>query len=219
MIKLAIVVGHNEQAQGAVRAADGVTEFAWNSDLARIMHDLAPADTAVFYRRAGPNEIRDAYRMVDQWGPSRSVELHFNSFTDPSAGGTETLYAESSGAGHHLAVDVQAAMVEALGLRNRGLKPTPRSGRGGASLHAGRAPAVLVEPYFGSNPTECAIADQRKTTLAVAILRGCGIDVPAEPLSAPPTVMTPEPMVLRLAERVASLEARVARLEGNAPVG
>ena len=32
-MKIAIVVGHTAKAQGAVRRADGVTEFAWNSDL------------------------------------------------------------------------------------------------------------------------------------------------------------------------------------------
>ncbi len=50
-------------------------------------------------------------------------------------------------------------MLSALGRRDRGIKILSRSDRGGRSLHAGRAPAILVEPFFGSHSADCRAAD------------------------------------------------------------
>lgn len=54
---------------------------------------------------------------------------------------------------------LQDAMLAALGRRDRGIKILGRTDRGGRSLHAGRAPAVLVEPFFGSSTGDCRAAD------------------------------------------------------------
>ena len=54
---------------------------------------------------------------------------------------------------------LQSSMVVSLELRNRGLVKRGRHERGGLSLWAGRAPAALIEPYFGSNSKDCAAAD------------------------------------------------------------
>lgn len=178
-MKLAIVVGHNSVSQGAVRSDTGVTEFVWNSDLAMMIEDEAEfmpdLQVQTFYRQPGggyQREIERVYDEVDAWGADVSIELHFNSFGDPSARGTETL---SSGTpmSMRLAVEVQAAMVGALGLRDRGVV-TRRTGRGAESLISGRAPAILIEPFFASNDKNNAATDEvhEKHRLARAILIG-----------------------------------------------
>lgn len=201
-MKIAIVVGHNEKAQGAVRVTDGRTEYDWNSELAAAIRDLNPKQVMVFHRKHDPAgytaEIHDCYARCDMWGADVSCELHFNSFTT-AASGTETLFATK--AGKAVAEKVQAAMVGALGLRDRGLLHRP-SGRGAGSLIAGKAPAVLVEPYFGSNPTDCLRADERFGKLAEAIFSALGGAVPV-PLPQPSLIET----------RLTALEDRVALLE------
>ena len=180
MIKrLAVVVGHNVRSQGAVRPDTGETEFAWNSRLAAMIEQLAPhyagLTTRVFFRdpTAGGyrSEIKDVYRRTDKWDADATVELHFNSHHNPSATGTETL---SSGSRMSLkyADALQVEMLDAFGLRDRGVKIV-RTGRGSASLIAGRAPATLIEPFFGSSPRGQAASDDpdEMRALAHAVLR------------------------------------------------
>jgi len=169
-MKIALVVGHNERAQGAVRATDGRTEHDWNGDLAEMIRDIDPETVRIFYRTpAGgySREIARVYGEVDAWGADVSLELHFNG-ASPAAHGCETL---SSGTDGSLALcrAVQDAIVGALPVRDRGVKVRGRGDRGGASLWAGRAPAALLEPYFGSNAAECHMADDYKSVLAEAI--------------------------------------------------
>ncbi|MGR1583355.1 N-acetylmuramoyl-L-alanine amidase [Thalassobius sp. S69A] len=171
-MKLAVVVGHNARAQGAIRQDTGETEWSWNSKLAMRIYDLAPAaiDVKVFFRnpviRSYTKEIQDVYRRSDEWGADATVELHFNSHHNPDATGTETL---SSGSRMSLAYAgaLQEHMLDALGLKDRGEKIV-RTGRGSASLISGKAPAALIEPFFGSSPEGLAATDEGREVDALA---------------------------------------------------
>lgn len=179
-MQLAIVVGHNARAQGAVRRDTGETEFSWNSRLAALIEDAAVAYPGVyvkvFFRRdvgGYSREIADVYQRTDAWGADATAELHFNSAASELATGTETLTSGTK-ASLRFAEAVQDEMLDALGLRDRGEKYVPPTGRGGKSLHFGRAPAILVEPYFGSSPKGLAATDEahEQKALAQVILRG-----------------------------------------------
>lgn len=173
--KIALVIGHNARSKGATRVTDGKAEYDWNGQLAEAIRALAPDRYVIIRRPAGLSytaEVRAAYGAVDAAGVAGSVELHFNAAADASATGTETLTSGSPGS-VRLADQVQHHMVRALGLRNRGVKVRSRSDRGGESLFAGRPPAVLIEPYFGSNRGDCAAADRNFVALAAAIDTAC----------------------------------------------
>jgi len=178
-MKLAVVVGHNSQSQGAVRHDTGETEYIWNGRLAQIMERMAPEfgiDLRIFLRVPSGGyrgEISRVYKQVDIWGANASMELHFNGSSNPAASGTETLSSGTS-LSLRLAQAVQDEVVIALGLRDRGVKTVRGSDRGGASLIAGAAPAILVEPFFGSSPTGQRATDElnEQETLARAYLRG-----------------------------------------------
>lgn len=180
MIKnLAVVVGHNERAQGAIRQDTGETEYSWNSRLAAMIDDLssqyAGLNVRVFFRngalRSYTREIKDVYARTDAWGADATVELHFNSHHNPNATGTETL---TSGSRKSLeyAYELQDNMLDALGLRDRGEKIV-RTGRGSASLMSGRAPAALIEPFFGSSDKGLKATDEahEMEALAHAVLK------------------------------------------------
>ena len=178
-MKLAIVVGHNSASQGAVRKDTGESEFVWNGRLARRIERLAGdygLQVRTFFRTPGggySTEIRRVYAEVDAWGADASVELHFNGASSAEATGTETL-SSGSALSLRLAESVQREMVLALGLRDRGIKTRSSSDRGGMSLISGRAPAILVEPFFGSSPVGNRATDEEaeQERLADAILRG-----------------------------------------------
>jgi N-acetylmuramoyl-L-alanine amidase len=168
--KLAVVVGHTRQRPGArAESPIGEQEYFWNSDLAKMMEEQAQSQQMplkVFYRDG--IGVAGAYQQAQEWGASAVIELHFNSFSTPSATGTETLWVTQPSEG--LGNAVQQAMIGVLGLRDRGAK-RPFQGRGEASLTAlPDTPSVLIEPFFGSNPNDCQRAEERKTDLARAIV-------------------------------------------------
>lgn len=176
-MKLAIVVGHNHVAQGAVRQDTGETEYVWNLDLAKMIEKEADAfhdiQVKVFKRQPVGGytaEINRVYDEVDFWDADASCELHFNSHTSREASGTEVL---SSGSRKSVAfaTAMQLRLIEALGLKDRGVK-IRRSGRGSESLISGQAPAILIEPFFGSSAKGQAATDapHEKRALARAIL-------------------------------------------------
>ncbi|GAW37010.1 N-acetylmuramoyl-L-alanine amidase [Roseovarius sp. A-2] len=173
MRKIAIIIGHNAKSQGAVRVTDGKSEFQWNSHLAEMIRAHAgcdpDAEIRIFRRQSGfgyTKQIQDVYARADAWGADVTIELHFNASASSAASYTVTL---SSGSAGSLALceRLQAAQVSALGLRDAGVKVRERNGgRGWRSLWTGRAPAALIEPYFGSNFNDCIVADKRKEELA-----------------------------------------------------
>lgn len=173
-MKIAIVVGHNSRAQGAVRVTDGRTEFDWNGELAGLIQSHDPQNIRVFRREPGGGysaEIDRVYRAVDEWGADCSIELHFNASANRRANGCLMLSSGTSGS-MRLARAVQRRCAGVMGGNSRGVQTRRRHERGGRSLWQGRAPAILTEPYFGSNARECLVASQHMDELAEAIYRG-----------------------------------------------
>lgn len=172
-MKLAIVVGHNARAQGAVRPDTGETEFSWNSRLAKMIEEEArkfpKIEVKTFFREycgSYRREIATVYGETDAWGANATVELHFNGSASSAATGTETL-SSGSKASLRFCEALQSRMLYALGLRDRGTKVV-RVGRGSASLITGKAPAALIEPYFGSSTKGQAATDEPAEMRALA---------------------------------------------------
>ena len=171
-MKIAIVVGHNERAQGAV-SVDGTSEFTRNSRLAEMIRDHDAREVGIFFRTPGggySREIDRVYASVNEANPKCSIELHFNG-GPPRARGAETL---SSGTRKSmlLAREVHSRYVRVMDNGDRGIKARARHERGGRSLWQGRAPAILTEPFFGSNAEDWRRANARMDQLAEAIYRG-----------------------------------------------
>ena len=152
-----------------MRVTDKRTEFDWNGELADMIRDIDPGAVRIFQRTPEggySREIQRVYSEVDAWGADCSIELHFNG-GPASATGCETLSSGTSGS-LALADLVQRYTLDAMPMRDRGVKTIGRDQRGGQSLWAGRAPAVMTEPYFGSNARDCHIADDHMSMLAEA---------------------------------------------------
>lgn len=125
------------------------------------------------------------------------LSIHFDAFDDPSVGGTETLYDDArpfAAANKRLAIDVQSALVSALGTADRGVWPddqmgtpalTPEGDSYGHLVVLGpaepgyvdnpsRMPGALVEPLFLTNPTDAQLASSPagQQRIAVALKQG-----------------------------------------------
>ncbi len=114
-------------------------------------------------------------------GPHFIFSLHCNAFNQ-TAKGTETLFFHGSDNGKKLARIVQKRLVEALGLKNRGLKETKDTDRGGHLLKLTRAPCVICEPFFIDNAADLTVAQRRRKSLAAAY--AAAIDQAAEVIAS-----------------------------------
>ena len=145
-----LVIGHTLTSPGARNAASEVTEFAFNDSLAEmIARELScrGVEIDVVYRDE-PNDYSGLPYKVNALNPSFIIELHCNAAA-VQASGTEMLYWYSSKKGKAIANALQNAVVGALGLRDRGLKPIQsHRERGGYLLMKTQAPCVIAESFF-----------------------------------------------------------------------
>ena len=114
--------------------------------------------------------LSQRYNDANNKGADIFVSMHFNSATASSAQGIETLYRVDGRTSNVLADQIQDEMIDATGLRNRGLKQ--RSDL--AVLNGTKMPAVLVEGGFLSNSSEENLIKSAsyRETLANAIVKG-----------------------------------------------
>lgn len=100
-------------------------------------------------------------------GADLFLSIHNNSFSEPSANGTETFSYQSTGFGADVARKIQSELVSAHGLTNRGFKTENFH-----VLKYNKIPAALTEIAFISNPYEESLlannAFRQKSAQAIA---------------------------------------------------
>jgi len=164
--RLAIVVGHTNAKPGAQAVAPiEQQEYHWNLDVADRIEDAArTAGIATKVCLRDGVGIGGAYEAAAAFQPAGIIELHFNSFSNPAVRGTETLHSEDNSKSKAFAERVHGAMINALRENggDRGIKVRRPGDRGHKNVSARPdIPSVLVEPFFGSNPAECRLAQDR----------------------------------------------------------
>ncbi len=181
---IALCIGHsrfvNGQRDGGAVAVDHQTsEWQFNSELAAIISsDLGQAGiTATTISRYYGN----GYVAAQSWlagelkrlGASAALELHFNDSDDERANGHEVLYWRLSARGKALASMIDHHLdTEIPEIRHRDVVPIGGGDRGAQFLYGTPCPAVIVESFFGSNPSDFGYAYAHKEYLARAISLG-----------------------------------------------
>lgn len=172
-------IGHGGDSgnydSGAI-AADGTHEHAFNRDelgplVKSELESLGFKVTTVIQNRS----FGELPSRINALNPDVILSLHFNAYNG-QATGTETLYWNTSKRGKALASEVQARMVDVLGLANRGIKPKFKGDRGAALLRDTKAPCLILEPFFGDNPDDLKQTRNHLPELAKAIA-GAVLDV------------------------------------------
>lgn len=173
--------------------------------------DLAGGD--VPYTTEGA-DLRARVKIANDAGVDIFVSVHNNALAATTSG-TETFhFYYSSTAARVLARDVQAAMVAALGLPDRGVKTA-----GFHVLRNTRMPAILVEGAFLSNPTEALLLADPAARQSIAEAIGRGIATySARGVAAPPAL---PPTIGPWATRPKSVPAgyRLVKTGATNPVG
>lgn len=225
-VRVVIDPGHGGTDPGGV--GTGMQEKNVVLDVSKRFEALLKADTAdeagggkwtALMTRSNDTFVSLAARSAysNNQDADRFMSIHSNAFGDASANGIETFSLATTGTGAALRNLVQAEMVAAWGLTNRGNKTANF-----AVLRDTAAPAVLHELAFITNPTDAAklgSATERQKA-AVAHLRAIQRHYNLAPYV--PGNPTPQDDSGEIAGRVVDTEgpivgARVA-LEGGASV-
>lgn len=155
MTKIALVVGHRKDNQGAV-GNDGESEWEYNNKLAKKLHKKFPNNTKIFYRKTGPGgyseKMKELHKRIDAWGADYSISMHFNAAGNPAVDGHEVLYC--SKAGKKVAEILNNNFNKYLDNKDRGIKKCTKSERGGGFLCRGKSVCVLGEPFFAAHKTK-----------------------------------------------------------------
>lgn len=152
--KILLVPGHCITGDmGAFSSYLGQTEQPYNKSVANILKCRYNEDYDVYeHSIQGYNSRQNELaKFENQRNYKAVVELHFNASAHHTAQGSEVLFFYKSTQGRKYAEIVLDEIVREFGLRNRGVKGIS-SGNGYGFLSKTKAPAILVEPFFGDEP-------------------------------------------------------------------
>ena len=159
-MKVAIVIGHTRNGdKGAYSETLEMSEYDYNLKVANKMKEVNPSTYDVY-----THTIQGYYErqksMADKLNSKNYdlvLELHFNA-ASPAANGTETLYYFNSKKGKGYAETISNDIVDNFGTKIRGANGAKalvnKNDRGFYAVYLPKAPALIVEPFFGSNIEE-----------------------------------------------------------------
>jgi len=164
MKKCALVIGHKKNSPGTANVPSGIDEFSYNDALSiEIEKVVEGVEVQRIYRRTYESLPGD----INEYEPDFIISLHCNAF-NTEASGTETLYYHKSSNSEKMAELLNDKLVEALGLKNRGIKPKSVEDRGGYLLKYTHAPCVIAEPFFMDNEDDFMTANVNRKMLVQA---------------------------------------------------
>ncbi|MEW6045018.1 MAG: N-acetylmuramoyl-L-alanine amidase [Bacillota bacterium] len=188
--KVVIDPGHGGSDPGAI-GPTGLREADVTLAVARRVAEIIAPHYAVRLTRTddrglGATPALDLHaraEIANRLDADAYVSIHCNAATTPAAHGVETYSLTTGGTGERLAKAIQAEMLAATGLTDRGVKTANF-----AVLRLTKMPAALVEMAFISNPAEEALLRDAsfREKCAQAIARGIKKVVPpAVPSGSP----------------------------------
>lgn len=176
---IAICVGHSRLGDKGALSVDGVSEWNFNYGIAqRVKRHLEGLGHEVAVISSYP---RNSYGSAMAWlagelskiHAEAALELHFNSSEDEQSNGHEWLHWNSSPRGKALAKALQSRMQNTFPtLRSRGLVPISSGDRGAQFLRLTPCPAVICEPFFGTNHKEWELFNDQAELYAEALALG-----------------------------------------------
>lgn len=159
--KIAFVIGHHKLSKGA-NSWFNLREYDFYKQTINELEKICNYEFDVYehdHNITGyTSRIKNTAKKLNKHNYGLVVELHFNSFFEDIANGCETLYFYRSVKGKEFASKFSEIVNESTGikLRNNGLKAlSNKKDRGFASVYYPKAPAILIEPFFGSNLGDC----------------------------------------------------------------
>ena len=175
---IAICVGHSRPGDTGAVSAGGISERAYNNGLAKVLkaqledagHECAVIDT--YLGNDYTTAMRWLGRKLTTIKATAAIELHFSA-GDADANGHEWLHWHDSQNGRLLARALERNMARMFPTaKKRGCVSRYPRDRGGEFLRATPCPAVICEPFFGTNEAEWHRYSPDRGKLAAALCAG-----------------------------------------------
>ena len=180
-LNVAICVGHSRQGDTGAVSCGGINEWTYNKKVAEYLKsDLQEYGISSFIVDTYGGTY-GSYTSAMNWltkhlkeqKASIAVELHFNAADNEKAEGMEMLYWHSSRIGLSLAEYLLRGCKRFFPLvKNRGIKKIIKGDRGATFLRKTHCPAIISEPFFGSNWQDWITFADQESTLSQAIALG-----------------------------------------------
>lgn len=156
-MKIAAVIGHTSKSKGAYSKFFKMREFDFYTEVVKNLNDV---EVFIYDEKISGyvTRVKANAKKLNTDDFDLIIELHFNHFKDTSANGCETLYYFKSKNAKYYAALFSETLNDYTGikLRNGGLKSLAnKNDRGFAAVYYPKAPVILIEPFFGSNTSDC----------------------------------------------------------------
>ncbi len=175
---VALCVGHSRSGDRGAVNVEGISEWAFNQPLAKRVCELIEqaGHATVLVDHYDGTSYSSAMlwlaKHLKELKVDVAIELHFNS-AGPLATGFEFLHWFCSPNGLKLAEKLSLNFAKRFPKqKNRGLKQINSEDRGGLFLRKTHCPAVICEPFFGSNAKDNAYFFSDREALAKAYAEG-----------------------------------------------
>lgn len=158
-MKTAIIVGHHQNGKGATSPFLGKSEFDFYSEVVELLKDEQGVEIFKYDPiKSYTARVKKLAKEVNSKGFQLVIELHFNAAI-PQANGCETLYYFASKKSQQLAIEFSEVVNAWTGIKIRGNNGAKalvnENDRGFGTVYYYAAPTILIEPFFGSNETDC----------------------------------------------------------------
>lgn len=158
MKKIAIVIGHAKDSKGAC-SPYLPCEFDYNKKVAEELKSINSDKYTIYehgsYRKGYYAMVKETSDLINREDFDLVLELHYNA-ASPIAHGTEVLYYFASKKGKVYAEILSNGLSKALETKNRGIRPLyNKNDRGFQAVYLVKPPALIVEPFFGTNEFDC----------------------------------------------------------------
>ena len=178
-IKIYVDQGHNPQNPNAGAEGNGLREQDITYRVGQLLADRLERSGNYEVRLSRPtpdtqlgtsnaSSLRVRVQDANSWGADYFISLHTNASDNAAANGVEAYaYARNTPA-FALGEDVVDGIVDAVGVRDRGMKVRP----GLYVLKRTAMPAILVELGFITNPREASLMSNSPNLYADGIYNG-----------------------------------------------
>lgn len=178
---IAVKVGHTKTAKGAYSPIIGESEYDYNLDvanfLASLSNDQVKIDVYTFDEKISSYTKRQkaVSDVLNKKNYDLVIELHYNAAESNTARGAYSLYYYKSVKGKEAALIIGNSIFDEFRIERDGdvgLNSDKQNGY--QAVVTPKAVAILIEPFFGSNPVESQHfkGTSGKKRLASAIFKG-----------------------------------------------
>ena len=184
---IVIIIGHTRHSGGASNANRNINEFKYNTGIAaKISEALGDFEREIIVTSKTVTdsliqETKTSAQLIDEINnldPLFVISLHCNAF-NKKATGTEVLYAEEDNFSRRIAFILLDYLLEALRLKDRGIKSKLKEDRGGYLLYGIESPCIISEPFFIDNDYDLGVALKNEDRIVKAYVDAI-IDIESE---------------------------------------